>query len=216
MFCEKCGTQLNEGAKFCGSCGAVQDTGAEAASAVTAFCAKCGAQLEEGMRFCVQCGADQAAGSQAPAAAYSAPPPAPQQTAYAPPVQGQYQAAYSAAPKPNPWQHFTGAFKKYAVCKGRARRAEFWCFTLFYGLFSVLFSFIDKQFSFLIAPGIGLLSTLWGLAGFLPSLGLVVRRMHDCDKAGPYCLIPIYGWIVLPCTEGTRGPNRFGPDPKQA
>ena len=47
MFCEKCGTQLNEGTKFCVQCGAMVDPN------------------EPGLP----------ADSQAPAAAYSAPPP---------------------------------------------------------------------------------------------------------------------------------------------
>jgi uncharacterized membrane protein YhaH (DUF805 family) len=37
--------------------------------------------------------------------------------------------------------------------------------------------------------------------------------MHDQDKSGWFILIPIYGFILL-FIEGTRGPNRFGPDPK--
>jgi uncharacterized membrane protein YhaH (DUF805 family) len=53
------------------------------------------------------------------------------------------------------------------------------------------------------------------LAIFLPSLALAIRRMHDVDKSGWYSLIPIYNLILL-CTEGTTGDNRFGADPKNS
>jgi uncharacterized membrane protein YhaH (DUF805 family) len=46
----------------------------------------------------------------------------------------------------------------------------------------------------------------------LPSIAVAVRRMHDTDRSGWYCLIPIYN-IVLACTEGTPGVNEYGPDP---
>ena len=43
---------------------------------------------------------------------------------------------------------------------------------------------------------------------------VAVRRAHDNDKSGWFILIPIYGLIIVWFLEGTRGPNRFGPDPK--
>jgi uncharacterized membrane protein YhaH (DUF805 family) len=48
----------------------------------------------------------------------------------------------------------------------------------------------------------------------------MVRRFHDQDKSGWFVLlnlIPYIGGIIVlvfMCLEGTRGPNRFGPDPK--
>ena len=38
--------------------------------------------------------------------------------------------------------------------------------------------------------------------------------MHDINKSGWYMLIPIYN-IVLFATEGDRGENDFGSDPKE-
>lgn len=44
--------------------------------------------------------------------------------------------------------------------------------------------------------------------------------MHDTNRSAWWLLLillPIIGWIwlfVLYVLEGTRGPNRFGPDPK--
>ena len=66
---------------------------------------------------------------------------------------------------------------------------------------------------------IGLLS-LWSLFIFIPALAVVIRRLHDTDRSGWWILIslvPLIGPIVLLvfcCIDGTRGPNRFGPDPK--
>jgi uncharacterized membrane protein YhaH (DUF805 family) len=38
--------------------------------------------------------------------------------------------------------------------------------------------------------------------------------MHDVNKSGWYILIPIYN-LILCCTDGTIGPNDYGPDPKR-
>ena len=65
----------------------------------------------------------------------------------------------------------------------------------------------------------GILSILWALGNFLPSLAVGVRRLHDTDRSGWWLLIafiPLIGAIVLLvffCTRGTPGPNRFGNDP---
>lgn len=55
----------------------------------------------------------------------------------------------------------------------------------------------------------------------LPSLAVIVRRLHDIGKSGWFYfirLIPIVGpiWLlILLCTEGDRGANRYGKDPKK-
>lgn len=64
------------------------------------------------------------------------------------------------------------------------------------------------------------LSCLWSLFMFIPALAVAIRRLHDTDRSGWWLfigMIPLIGFIVLLvfwCSEGTRGPNRFGPDPK--
>jgi uncharacterized membrane protein YhaH (DUF805 family) len=66
----------------------------------------------------------------------------------------------------------------------------------------------------------GLLVGLWWLVTFIPNLAVIVRRMHDQDKSGWWFLvgfIPFIGgiWLlILYLTDGTPGPNRYGPDPK--
>ena len=54
----------------------------------------------------------------------------------------------------------------------------------------------------------------------IPSLAVQVRRLHDLDKSGWFILLnfmPFIGSIIVlvfMCMDGTRGPNRFGDDPK--
>ena len=61
---------------------------------------------------------------------------------------------------------------------------------------------------------------LGGLAHFIPGLAVVVRRLHDVGKSGWFyliALIPLIGiiWLlVLMCTDGDKGDNAYGPDPK--
>lgn len=64
------------------------------------------------------------------------------------------------------------------------------------------------------------LGMLWALAVFIPNLAVTIRRLHDQDKSGWFYLlifVPAIGpfiILVFMFLEGTRGPNRFGPDPK--
>lgn len=61
---------------------------------------------------------------------------------------------------------------------------------------------------------------VWNLFVFIPNLAVTVRRLHDTDRSGwtiLLALIPLIGPLILLVfffIEGTRGPNRFGPDPK--
>ncbi len=115
--------------------------------------------------------------------------------------------------------YFIKCLKQYADFKGRARRKEFWFFQLFcflfgIGLLAVLFLVGMKP-----EAAEGVLNVL-GIALLLPSLAVMVRRLHDTDRSGWWallCLVPLLGGLVLlifACLEGTRGSNRFGPDPK--
>ena len=115
------------------------------------------------------------------------------------------------------------ALKKYAVFSGRSRRTEFWYFVLFNIIVTIVLSLIDTLLgTFNILRGVGLLSGIYGLAVLIPTLAVIVRRLHDVDRSGWWILIgliPLIGAIVLlvfELTPGTPGSNRYGPDPKQA
>ncbi len=53
VICPKCGYELPDGAKFCGSCGTNLAALKRAAENI---CANCGSQLKEGAKFCNVCG----------------------------------------------------------------------------------------------------------------------------------------------------------------
>ena len=107
--------------------------------------------------------------------------------------------------------------RKYATFSGRARRKEYWMFTLVH----VLIALVLMASSGLIGPVGGLLYLLYVLGTIVPSIALTVRRLQDQDKEWPWIfvsLIPFIGsiWLlVLMVTEGTKGENRFGVDPKE-
>ena len=112
--------------------------------------------------------------------------------------------------------------RQYADFTGRARRKEYWMFGLFHFLFTILAIILDNVLD-LAFPGTiyGPLYCLYAIALFLPTLGVMVRRLHDLDKSGwmmLITLIPIIGsiWmLVLLASEGDSGSNEYGSDPKQ-
>jgi len=66
----------------------------------------------------------------------------------------------------------------------------------------------------------GIIGNLYSLAVFLPSLGVLVRRLHDVGKSGWFfliVLIPLIGaiWLlILLFRDGEQGENKWGPNPK--
>ncbi|WP_456315093.1 DUF805 domain-containing protein [Pseudomonas shirazensis] len=117
-------------------------------------------------------------------------------------------------------------FENYANFKGRARRSEYWYFALANGIISILLivlgAIIGGVFGDAMTGGIigYALFGLYALATVIPTLGAVVRRLHDVNKSGWFyfiAFVPLVGgiWIlVLLFTEGDRGTNQYGPDPK--
>jgi len=111
--------------------------------------------------------------------------------------------------------YFIGAMKKYIVFKGRARRAEYWSFTLCTVLISIIVLEIDiKIFGYSIyLQQSSLLQNIVSLIFFLPSLAVSWRRMHDVGKSGFFTFVPIYN-LILSLRSGETGDNEYGPDPK--
>lgn len=102
----------------------------------------------------------------------------------------------------------------YANFNGRARRKEYWYFVLANFLISLVTNvlvFVSDHLSFV--------AIIVGLALFIPSLAVTIRRLHDTNKSGWYLLlglIPLVNFylLYLMFVEGDRGPNQYGPDPK--
>lgn len=111
--------------------------------------------------------------------------------------------------------------KQYADFKGRARRKEYWMFVLFNTLFAIIAAILDSLLGINFEPiPYGPIYLLYFLFIIIPSISLAVRRLHDIGKSGwmfLICFIPFIGgiWLlVLFCTAGTVGENKFGGDPK--
>lgn len=106
------------------------------------------------------------------------------------------------------------AFSKYVTFSGRARRSEFWWFTLFAVILSIVAAIIDT------AIGNSVLTIIVSLGLLLPSLAVTARRLHDTGRSGWWILIgliPLIGAIVLlvfECQDSQPGANSYGSSPK--
>ena len=113
----------------------------------------------------------------------------------------------------------------YANFNGRARRKEYWMFTLFFMFFllvpSFVFGLLIGMFpseTVLISGGI-ILAALYFIH-LVPALAVTVRRLHDTGKSGwlyLLALIPYIGSLIIfifTVIKGDRGDNKYGPDPK--
>ena len=118
----------------------------------------------------------------------------------------------------------------YTNFSGRARRKEYWMFSLVYVIIltgcTVLDNVLGTVFMMDAGPlgeismGYGWAYTICALLHFIPGLALGVRRLHDLGKSGWFyliLLIPFIGvaWLlIIFCFEGKKEDNKWGPDPK--
>lgn len=105
-------------------------------------------------------------------------------------------------------KYYLYGFKKYAVFSGRAKRSEYWYFTLFNLIAALFFAALTQSLHS------SFFSIIYSLILFFPSLAVAVRRMHDVDKSGWFILIPIYS-LILAIRPGNLGENKFGAEPSQ-
>ncbi|MDF7640739.1 DUF805 domain-containing protein [Bifidobacterium sp. ESL0784] len=80
-------------------------------------------------------------------------------------------------------------FLKYIKFSGRASRSEYWWVQLFLLIFYFVLLFLDVL---LFRKAAGFIDTIVGLALFIPSLAITIRRLHDSNKSGWWWLLP-YG-----------------------
>tara|TARA_Y100000385_G_scaffold272694_1_gene313790 strand:+ start:234 stop:620 length:387 start_codon:yes stop_codon:yes gene_type:complete len=118
----------------------------------------------------------------------------------------------------------THCFKNYGSIKGRAPRSEFWWFTLFLILASILMSLIDVAIfgldrvmgeDFVFALN---LSNIFMALTFIPAFTVTFRRLHDVNKSGKWLFIYltiIGAFLILywNIKKGDEGENRFGSNP---
>ncbi len=122
-------------------------------------------------------------------------------------------------------------YKRYFDFQGRSRRKEYWMFVLLFVIVYAVFGALmfsggmaldaagAAEPGAMFYLGAGLIG-IFVLASFIPALAVQVRRFHDQDRSGWFVLlnfIPYLGGLIVlvfMVLEGTKGPNRFGPDPK--
>ena len=108
---------------------------------------------------------------------------------------------------------YLSALRNYAVFHGRARRREFWMFTIVNIAVSIALQLMVKSHVPYLA---------YSLAVTIPMLAVTVRRLHDTSHSAWWLLIgvlPIVGQVVLfvlLVSRGDDGANRFGRDPRAA
>ncbi|MGV1036772.1 MAG: DUF805 domain-containing protein [Candidatus Nanopelagicales bacterium] len=126
-------------------------------------------------------------------------------------------------------QAISTCFSKYVVFAGRARRSEFWWWILFVaivqGVANVLDSIVGTTYNVYTTSGdwyqyqTGWIGTIVGLALFLPTISVAVRRLHDTGRSG------WWWWLIVICFIGpiilivfyvgdSTPDNEYGPNPK--
>ena len=111
--------------------------------------------------------------------------------------------------------------RQYADFSGRARRKEYWMFVLINMLIFIVLGFVDKAIGFTFGDSsVGAFYITYSICVTIPSLAVVVRRLHDVGRSGWWyfiALIPLIGAIILIiwfCKEGEQGENQWGKNPK--
>ena len=126
-------------------------------------------------------------------------------------------------------------YQRYAEFEGRSRRMEYWSYTLFTIIVSLvlllpafIFGDLENDSDMSATAVISfVVFGIWFLVNIIPGIAVSVRRWHDLDQSGWMFLlfgvlgaIPVLGtlaglinliWFFM---QGTVGDNKYGPDPK--
>ncbi len=106
--------------------------------------------------------------------------------------------------------------QQYVDFNGRARRKEYWMFVLFNFIIALVLTTIDMT----LLDGTPVFYGIYGVAVFLPTLAVLIRRLHDTGRSGWWMfitLIPLIGGFILlyfMCVDSEAGSNQWGPNPK--
>lgn len=105
--------------------------------------------------------------------------------------------------------------QNYTGFQGRASRKEFWGYFLFNMIIVIILTVIQR-----VIHLNNLLTGLYSLATLLPTLAVIVRRLHDTGRSGKWffiSFIPLVGSIILLVIlfqNSQENENQFGPIPK--
>lgn len=113
-------------------------------------------------------------------------------------------------------------FKKYATMSGRASRAEYWWFQLFFWIVTLFIVFIgniidDNDFTTITV----VVYMIFFILTLIPNLCVFVRRLHDRGHSGAIfwwaLLISIWGVLLIGNIINMFGSdedeNEYGPNP---
>lgn len=160
-------------------------------------CRKCGELLNDSAKFCTACGAPVEAGD----------------TVINPVHQRAEDCVHEG--------HVVGSsksvgfleavklfFTHYTDFNGRSRRSEYWWVVLFNAIVDTLIGAIAPEITW-----------IWSLVILVPTLALVVRRLHDVGKRGWFylwILLPLVGSILvlIQLLKDSAPDNQWGPNPK--
>jgi uncharacterized membrane protein YhaH (DUF805 family) len=128
-------------------------------------------------------------------------------------AQGPHTSASSGGLDTSPPGRVKHVLRNYANVDGRAGRAEFWWFALFYVVAVIAGALVDAVL------GTAFFGVVVLLGLVVPSVCVTVRRLHDSGKSGwmyLLSLIPLAGGIVMLVfclLDGDPGRNDYGPPP---
>ena len=119
----------------------------------------------------------------------------------------------------NPVMCYFGMFRRYFDFRGRARRREMWWALLFHTIVTFVVAFLLGMIFVDHYKQANEMLGYYGVATLLPFLAIQVRRLHDTNKSGWWVLLffmPVLNiaYFVWLATDGDKGANRFGVDPK--
>jgi uncharacterized membrane protein YhaH (DUF805 family) len=112
--------------------------------------------------------------------------------------------------------------QKYAVFEGRARRQEYWMFTLIGAMIPVALVLLAAALGASTENTTTAIVGVYYLAILLPSLAVAVRRLHDTGRSGWWlfiAVVPLLGSLALlifTLQDSEQGANQYGPNPKMA
>ena len=103
----------------------------------------------------------------------------------------------------------------YANWDTRASRSEYWWFYLFTTIVTIITTMIDVAVFGVPFEMYGPVYVIGVLALFLPSICVLVRRLHDLGKSGwwnllVFTIIGIIPLLIFMVMEGEEHPNQYG------
>ena len=102
---------------------------------------------------------------------------------------------------------------RYADFNGRSNRTEYWPFQIINVAIRVGLIIL----AFAVSWWLLVIFVLYGMAVFVPSWALSVRRLHDTGRTGWWLLLHLipFGILILAIfyLSGSDGDNQYGPQP---